>query len=351
MSLFIATISEPKQMAAFASPSSMGASFASPPPKRVSVVVTDAHGISPSVFSPPTSPFDRAQIKASLFMSAAVERVVESAETRVDVLAQPQSLDLLLASSADGTSSLATAVQLGDAPTSLLVTLSAFNGWSAAPPMPAVALPFSAAAATVQRRVRSRAIWAQRLRVVEATYHSLVHDDDDLPYDAAVEMAQLRSLVEASVASQRDALLELDEFQEAHLDLELIRCDEGLAEADWARKFGDMVQRESESLSPLGRERAALTIQLAYRGMLEREAHAYDSDEFEFESEEEIAEEIEEGHEFISWASDDVYRLGAEPQGVTGAAMVLESARSTSFVALAALAAAVVSPHAIPIAT
>ena len=131
----------------------------------------------------------------------------------------------------------------------------------------------------------------------------------------------------------------------ADLDLELIRCDEALAEIDWASKFGDMVQRESHSLSPTGRERAALAIQLAYRGMLERDAHAYDSDAFEFESEEEIDEEIEEGPQFSSLLASDghsVYAVGAEPHGVTGATMVLESVTmSKSLFSLGCLVAAV----------
>jgi hypothetical protein len=146
-----------KAEAAFASTtgSKAEAAFASPSGKMAKrgAVITDV-----AVFSPPTSPFDRADIVASMALSAAVERVVSSES------AQPQSLDLLLASTADS-SSLCTAVELGDAPTSLLVALSAFNDWSAAPAAATAARPFSSAAATIQQQWRGAHARRRALRL------------------------------------------------------------------------------------------------------------------------------------------------------------------------------------------
>jgi hypothetical protein len=291
---------------------------------------------SASVFSPPTSPFDlrsvderRAAAKTAMALSAAVAAIAE---------APPQSLDLLLASEADN-SSLSAAVE-ADAPTSLLVELSSpSSGREQAPPL-AHRRDLSSAATTIQRALRFRAVRAQRVRAVEAHYHSLVREEDELHLDATAEMAQLLLLIEAAV--ERESV-GLDEFQEAHLELELLRSEEALAEARWAASFGDLVRREADSLSSPGREQAARKIQGAYRGKQAREAHEYDGDEFEVESEEEeIDEEIEEGPSIpSSWAIDEVFTAGCEPQGVTGASMLLEATMSKTFVALAAVVAAV----------
>lgn len=281
----------------------------------------------------------RAAALASMGMSAAVvDHVVMGRSTT-------QSLDLLLATASDSTStsnsdslsaSISTARSFG-APTSLLVALSGTRQASDKPRP-----DLSAAATTVQRAFRAYTIRTQLKRAIESKYHTLVRDEDELQLDADAEMAHLLVLIED--AREREEDVELDELQKAHIELELLRTEEALAEAQWVIKFGDIVRSEADDLSSAKREQAARMIQLAYRAMVERQSHEYDSDEFELDSsdaedvEEEIEEEIEEG--VASWAIDDVY-VGREPQGVAGASMLLESVNvSLSFVALAVLVAA-----------
>eukprot|EP01043_Picozoa_sp_COSAG02_P049634 COSAG02_NODE_5005_length_4726_cov_78.139615_6_plen_357_part_00 len=316
----------------------------SPPPKMVGALAV--HRPLDAVFSPPTSPYDQSRlisVRATMDMAKAVGQVVESG-------AAPLSLEQLLetaggldpatsSSECSLDSAIETARSFG-APTSLLVALSG----SQEAAQPSNRLDLSSAATIVQRAYRRYLIRAQLKRAIAARYHCLVRDEDELDLDADAEMALLLILIED--AKEREEAMELDELQEALLEVELLRTEEAIAEAEWIRKFGDAVRREADNLSSLVRDQAASTIQRAYRSMVERQSHEYDGDGFEVDSSDEddlatevIEEEIEEG--VANWAIDDVYAAGREPQGVAGASMLLAAASSKNFVALAVAVAAV----------
>ncbi len=314
----------------------------SPPPKMVGALAV--HRPLDVVFSPPTSPYDHSSVRATMDMAKAVGQVVERG-------AAPLSLEQLLetagelepaSSSAECSldSAIETARSFG-APTSLLVALSGSRPTVA---QPSCRLDLSSAATIVQRAFRRYLIRAQLKRAIVARYHSLVRDEDELDLDADAEMALLLILIED--AKEREEAAELDELQEALLEVELLRTEEAIAEAEWIRKFGDTIRREADNLSSLVRDQAANTIQRAYRSIVERQSHEYDGDGFEVDSSDEddpatevIEEEIEEG--VAAWAIDEVYAAGRKPHGVTGASMLLDAVSSTNFVALAVAVAAV----------
>ena len=335
----------------FARADTMDAAMASPPKMAGKLAVIDA------VFSPPTSPYDQRSVRETMNMAKAVERVVERG-------AAPLSLEHLLAL-ADGEhareSAPRSAVDLLDrpgenasrsavktarsfgAPTSLLVALC--GSGRAASAQTSGRLDYSSAATIIQRAFLAHLIRAQLKRAIEARYHSLVRDEDELDLDAGAEMAHLLVLIED--AKEREEAVGLDGLQEAYLEVELLRTEEALEEAEWVIKFGDQVRREADALSSLSREQAVRTIQRAYRSMVDRQSHEYDDDEFEVDSSDEelaatevIEEEIVEG--VANWAIDDVYAAGGQPPGVAGAAMLLEAVTmSKNIVALAVLIAAV----------
>lgn len=322
------------------------AAACSPPPKMVGALAVQQRVALDAVFSPPTSPFDQRSFRATMDMAKAVGEVVERG-------AAPLSLEQLLATAEElapasssgciessSRSAIETARSFG-APTSLLVALT---GSRPAAAQSSSRLDLSSAAATVQRAFRAHLVRGQLKRAIEARYHSLVRDEHELDRDTDDEMALLFIMIED--AKEREEAVELDALQEAHLEVELLRTEEAIAEAAWVIKFGDAVRREAENLSSATRNQAAHAIQRAYRSMVERESHEYDGDEFEVDSSDDedattevIEEEIEEG--VASWAIDDVYAAGREPQGVAGASMLLDAVSSKSFVALAVAVAAV----------
>jgi hypothetical protein len=323
----------------------MGAAAVSTPEVAGKLAVQD------DVFSPPTSPYDQRSVRETMDMAKAVERVVErgTAPLSLEHLLEsaretaPRSIvDLVEHPSESASRSAVVTARSFGAPTSLLVALC---GSGRASSQTYRRLDFSSAATIVQRAFLAHLIRAQLKRAIEARYHSLVRDEDELDLDAGGEMAHLLFLIED--AKEREEAVGLDGLQQAYLEVELLRTEEALAEAEWVIKFGDEVQREADTLSSVSREQAVRKIQLAYRSMVERQSHEYDGDEFEVDSSDEerdatevIEEEIEEG--VANWAIDDVYAAGGEPPGVAGAAMLLEAVTmSKNIVALAVLIAAV----------